>query len=224
MSDIAFSDLENLIKECKCQKDKNAYYLNCPDRNVRKYYFENEHTADKYPVMFICESPSTAGGIGACERETCWLDPKVNSKGDKHFNEMRAFVGLEDAYITNLVKCGGVVKKEDCKGKKRKNISNKLVEKCLSHLVNEIRLNNPKVLICVGGESLKYCKRYTEELSRELGCNSEKLKKRLHYIYHYSWINHKPQYTKAERKQMEEKEREQYKKILDFFELDRLLD
>jgi hypothetical protein len=94
-----FQKLFEEIQDCKLKKK-------CPGREVRQYYFENETTAFNYPVIFLCETPSTRTGYGdGSKREKCW---SVTDE-DKHFRNMLKKIGYENALITNYVKCGAKV-------------------------------------------------------------------------------------------------------------------
>jgi len=158
-----FDDLFKSIQECKLS-------MTCSDRHVRQYYYENENTASEYPVMFICESPSTRGGYGnGSVRETCWM----NTAEDHHFRSMLKEMGFEGAYITNFVKCGTKTK---CKPTKYN------LDKCLQFLLREIDIVKPRVIACVGKKLLGFAKKHLRDKAVIL------------YVYHYSWSKRKGLY------------------------------
>ncbi len=166
----SFEELFHNIRSCKLAEK-------CQDRNVRQYYFENENTAREHQVMFVCESPSTRGGFkNGSIREECW----ILTKEDKHFRKCLRRVGLQGAYITNIVKCGTKAK---CKPKKAD------VEMCMPHLLSEIALVKPKVIVCVGRNSEYWCRKY---LTAGIP---------IHYVSHYSWMR-RPNYDPVLEKEL----------------------
>lgn len=171
----SFDDLFKSIQECKLAET-------CSSRDVRQFYYENEDTAKKYPVIFVCESPSTRGGYGdGSMREKCW----VITNEDMHFRSMLKSIGLEGALITNFVKCGT---KARCKP------TNANLQSCLPFLLEEINLINPKLIVCVGKKLLNYAKSHLQS------------KAKIMYVYHYSWrrrSNYNP--TKEQESYMEVK-------------------
>jgi len=151
-----FDQLQQCMKECKLSG-------NCPGREVRQFYFENEYSAKEYPVIFVCHCPATrTGSENGSIRRTCWQ----TTDEDLHFKEMRKKIGLEHAYITNSIKCGSIVENKP----KPEELS-----RCIQFIEKEIELVNPRVIVCVGNRSERILHDY-------LHTNLPILK-----VPHYSW-------------------------------------
>src|SRR3989344_775548 len=166
----SFDDLFHSIQECKLAKT-------CPGRDVRQFYYENDDTACNNPVIFVCESPSTRGGYGdGSTKEQCW----VITNEDRHFRSMLKSIGLEDAYITNFVKCGT---KARCKPTDS-NLYN-----CLPFLLAEIKLIRPKLIVCVGKKLLSFANRHLRSEAKIM------------HVNHYSW-RRRPNYNQKKEKDL----------------------
>ena len=103
-----FARIHSEIRLCKL----NA---TCPNLNSRSYYFEpNPDTAARWAdegrftkgidrrVMFVCESPGPQGIDAGVNTQRCW----ALTTQDARFKDVREKYGLQDCYITNIVKCG----------------------------------------------------------------------------------------------------------------------
>lgn len=162
MSD--FLDLQKAIRACgTCQFNKH--------RDVR--YTGGAGT--DFRVMFVAESPSTAGGTGI-------LDPDLNftrTPRDRLFFEARNRIGLENCYITDLVKCGIPNGKP----------SLHKLDSCIEYLREEIRIVAPKVIVAVGKSisfqdgATRITYDYQAFLRQRLGETIP-----ICWIYHYAWI------------------------------------
>lgn len=124
-----FVDLEKRINSCKIDKV-------CIDREIRQFYFENENSTN--PIMIICDTPAKSNKFGVGDnRELNWS--KINC--DLPFSRIITTLNLEDAYITNLVKCGSNY------GLSSTDTS---IKNCWQFLLREIEFINPKLILCVG--------------------------------------------------------------------------
>ena len=92
------------------------------------------HGSD-HRVMFIAESPSTRGGFGIFSPDKNFLTKGEDADG--LFYKARKSVGLEDAYLTDFVKCGAANIKPDME----------TVNNCLGYLKREISQVRPKVIV-----------------------------------------------------------------------------
>lgn len=89
-----------------------------------------------FRAVFIAESPSTAGGTGI-------KDASANfgtTHADRLFHRVRAKFGLENCYVTDLVKCGVAAGKPD----------SAKIQKCLPYLRREIEAVQPRAIVAVG--------------------------------------------------------------------------
>jgi uracil-DNA glycosylase family 4 len=152
---MTITDLFKEIQECKIS-------ATCKQRHVRQFYFENEHSNLK--IMFICETPASANGVGRGDIRIKNWNPD-NTPGEANFYNLRKAVGLESAYITNVVKCGGPVKLRATSAE---------ISICCKFLQKEINLIGPKVIVCVGNNAEKYVKDHVKT-------NAKIMK-----VYHYS--------------------------------------
>lgn len=165
---MTLEELIGVVQACKVAGT-------CPTRPVRQFYFENDKTAAQYPVMFVCESPSTSAGIGdGSVRQACW----VNNPRDQHFRDMLKLVSMEGAYITNVVKCGARTKEKP---------SEECIRKCLRFLAAEVELVRPRLLVCVGKEAHRACQKFFGHSVL------------MHKVPHYAWCR-KPNYDAAAEK------------------------
>lgn len=132
-------------------------------------------TGIDYRVMFIAESPSTACGTGIIDSDQNF----TKTPRDRFFLEARRRVGLENSYITDIVKCGVPNGKP----------SLFKLENCLSYLKEEIILVNPNVIVAVGktitlqNGNKRITYNFADLLQRYLGNTIP-----ITWIYHYSWI------------------------------------
>jgi uracil-DNA glycosylase family 4 len=164
----SFQTLETDIRKCKLSEK-------CLKRNVRQFYFENDKTANAYPVMFVCHSPATrTGARDGKKRETCWQA----TNEDFHFNEMRRSIGLEDAYITNSLKCGTKVLSPD---------TSLECSNCAIFLKREIALVKPRLIITVGDKADNFLRTYVPNQLITMK------------VPHYSW-RRRPNYDVAREK------------------------
>ncbi len=125
---LDFEELEKRIHLCK--KDKI-----CKDRDIRQHYFYNQNSNS--PILVLCDTPNRY-----CENNT--EDQKESDlikTWNKNFVNIIKALSLDNAYITNLVKCGS-----------RNNFDKDdiSVRNCWQFFLKEIDLCNPKVIICVG--------------------------------------------------------------------------
>jgi len=89
-----------------------------------------------YRAVFIAESPSTAGGTGIKSNTE-----NFRRKGaSKLFDDIRKKFGLENCYVTDLVKCGVAAGKPD----------QDKVDNCLTYLREEIQAIKPQLIVAVG--------------------------------------------------------------------------
>ena len=79
------------------------------------------------PIMFVCQRPSTRGG-------------KIPSTLDLRFYKLLEKYGLENAHLTDLVKCRGLAGK----------ISEEKIDNCFPYLEEEIEILKPKLIVAVG--------------------------------------------------------------------------
>jgi uracil-DNA glycosylase len=150
--EIISDELDKLIEEIKKCKMKKT----CPRLTSRAYYFEpNGETIETWQsigyytkgidnrVMFVCESPGPTKKYGenSVKVEPCWFPSERKRWRDNRFLDVRKKYGLENCYITNVVKCG--VRQ----GKKHPE------EECINcseWLRKEIEIINPKKIVAVG--------------------------------------------------------------------------
>lgn len=124
-----FSELEKRIYICKSEET-------CKDRQIRQFYFENKNS--KHPIMIICDTPSKYNKIGV---ENYRESNNSRNNWGESLSRIVKSLNLEDAYVTNLVKCGSY--SQLCKT----DIS---IKNCWQFLLLEIEFINPKLILCVG--------------------------------------------------------------------------
>ncbi len=124
-----FSELEKRIHLCKSEEI-------CNDRRIRQFYFKNENSSN--PIMIVCDTPSRLNIENISnDRESNWSKNNLNEP----FLSILKLLNLEDAYMTNLVKCGSL---------NRFDITDPSLKNCWQFLLREIDLINPKLILCVG--------------------------------------------------------------------------
>lgn len=129
-------------------------------------------------VMFIAESPSTSGGTGKFFKAE---DNFSTTRADQLFKEIRKRHGLEDCYVTDLVKCG-------VKSDKPTLIK---INNCREYLLREISYIKPKIIVAVGmfitykDNGKKIVRPFDEFLKEHLG----KIDTPIIKTYHYSYMN-----------------------------------
>ena len=157
----------------KCKKNKTCEALTC-----RGYYFEpNRCTLREWldeglykkgidkRAIFVCESPGPSNPLEkeVINVERCW-DIEHPGRGGKkkleRFLEVRKKHGLQNCYVTNVVKCGA-----------RPN--NK-------HSPKEIEIIQPEVVVAVGREAEHILKKYYTRFLESQGCG-------WHRISHYAF-------------------------------------
>ena len=97
---LDFKELEKRIQLCKSDKI-------CETRKIRQFYFENENSQNS--IMIVCDTPSNFSSSFEKKNRESFI-----SKNKPLQNILRS-LNIEDAYITNLVKCGSIyrLKKSD---------------------------------------------------------------------------------------------------------------
>lgn len=162
MSDI--SDLQNQIYNCnKCSFDRDTDARFCGGFGI------------DHRVLFVAESPSTAGGTGLFMPENNF----VKTAADCLFYEARQKVGLQKCYLIDLVKCGIPNGKPTIQK----------LENCIHYLNEEIEFVKPKVIVVVG-KSISFqdgIKRVSFNFSDFLRVRLGTLTP-ITWVYHYSWI------------------------------------
>jgi uracil-DNA glycosylase family 4 len=125
------------IQECEVLKGKEPIYTS---------YFGEE----KSKVMIVAEAPSSSGGIGIFISKN-FNEIITNSKSPLYL--IKKFVKEqynEIPYFTDLIKCGVAKQKE-------KKILRKRAEICIKkYLVEEIKIIQPELIICVGSLAYEY--------------------------------------------------------------------
>jgi uracil-DNA glycosylase family 4 len=161
---LELAEVQHKIRGCqRCQFNENTDVRYCGGSGV------------DFRVMFVAESPSTAGGTGIRE-------PELNfskTPRDELFLNARKRVGMRDSYITDLVKCGIVNGKP----------SLEKLDNCFPYLQEEIRLVRPRVIVAVG-KTISF-----QDGKKRVTYNFlELLQKRIGnaipttWVYHYSWV------------------------------------
>ncbi|MBS7636105.1 uracil-DNA glycosylase family protein [Candidatus Bathyarchaeota archaeon] len=83
--------------------------------------------------------------------------------------------GLEDAHITDLIKCSQKLMKAE------KRLTKKYADKCFKHLIREIEILKPKTIVAVGRKVHSYLKNNLPPQYRNRLCE--------HNITHYSYAS-----------------------------------
>lgn len=174
---------EVLRKLKKCKKGKTCKGLTC-----RAFYFEpNRFTINKWRedglykkgidrrVIFVCESPgpNSPPEDDDIDVKRCWGEENANPDSIwrlKRFHKLRESYGLENCYITNVVKCGP---------RKDKSHDMKEIINCSKFLEKEIEIIKPKLIIAVGRKAEKILRKYHMELIKSQGSE-------LFEVMHYS--------------------------------------
>jgi uracil-DNA glycosylase len=150
-------------KPRRCRKDEFICCHRCSDEcNVRDRKepiwtprFGDENT----DVMIVAEAPSSAGGPGLHVGGLLSECPK-DAKSPLY--KLRDFVKENyktTPYFTNLVKCGVARQERRVKYKLETRV-NKCVE---ALLLEEIRIMQPKIILCVGRLPYDYLKKHQSE-------------------------------------------------------------
>ena len=162
----------------KCKENKTCIALTC-----RGYYFEpNPYTLDAWQkqglykkgidgrAIFVCESP---GGSNRLLKDDptiarCWDETGNNIR----FLEVRKKYGLENCFVTNVVKCG--VRPNNNKH------SPEEINNCSKFLKKEIEIIQPEVVVAVGREAERILRKYYIKFLESQGCG-------WHRISHYAF-------------------------------------
>ena len=149
MTDI-FDRLNNEVLHDlrKCKKNKT-----CEGLTRRTFYFEpNEFTIKMWQeeglykkgidgrALFVCESPGPKSAVKEEDItvKRCWgkenADPAVIWRLER-FRKLRESYGLENCFMTNVVKCGP---------KKGKNHTHEETKNCSEFLDKEIKIIKPE--------------------------------------------------------------------------------
>lgn len=126
---LDFVELEKRILRCK--KDEI-----CKGRKIRQFYFQNENTTST--IMVVIDTPSKFNRVGTeFNKELDWSKNKWTESLFKILSTLK----IEDAYLTNLVKCGS---------QESFNKNDSSVRNCWQFMLMEIEFKNPKLILCVG--------------------------------------------------------------------------
>lgn len=182
--------LQILQKKCKKGKLGGQNWTICKDLECRVFYFEpNKDTIKKWRekqkfykkgidrrVIFVAERPGPTPGLipndTIVQRIFCVENdsrPGVARKLER-CHEVRKKYGLENCYLTNIVKCS--------KFKGTDKPSKDEINECSKHLIREIEIIKPEVVVAVGG--FQYEKLRTEPFKALIG-------DRLHKITHWAF-------------------------------------
>jgi len=152
--------LSETISHCnKCSFNKDTDVRQC------------DGIGNDYRVMFVCESPSTAGGVGIFNNQSNFN----TTKADDLFNKYKKRYGLDNCYTTDFVKCGIPNGKPD----------SEKAENCSRYLKKEIEIVEPKVIVAVGRVTYKLLGKYIYDIKIPI-------KRIYHYSYIYRWCKNKP--------------------------------
>jgi hypothetical protein len=187
MTDILDKLDDEVLQELKeCKKKKTCKGLTC-----RAFYFEpNRYTINKWReeglykkgiatrVIFVCESPGPGSNVVPenIDVKRCWGKENANPNSIwrlRRFRELRENYGLENCYITNVVKCGP---------KNGLTHSKHEIDHCSEFLKDELKIIKPKLIIAVGRKAEQILRKYHMELIEKLRCE-------LIEVMHYSQGN-----------------------------------
>jgi len=168
-------------------------WIICKDLECRVFYFEpNKDTIKKWRekegfykkgidmrVLFVAERPGPTPGLlpndTKVQRCFCVEDdsrPGVARKLER-FHEVRKKYGLENCCLTNIVKCSRFTGTDSpCVHE---------INECSKHLIREIEIIDPEVVVAVGG--FQYEKLRTETFKAFI----EDKGRKLHKISHWSF-------------------------------------
>lgn len=144
-----FSNLMESIRQCKLEET-------CPALTIRQFYFEPNKLSLNFwqrqrfysdginkEIIFVCESP---GPSAEKSKRKTYQPCFWGSSRDQRFMDVRSRYGLNNSYVTNMVKCG--VRKG---GRHTENEINL----CKKFLLEEIALINPIIIVAVGLNSYR---------------------------------------------------------------------
>jgi uracil-DNA glycosylase family 4 len=162
----AFDQLDDEVlrelKECKKGKLAGQNWTTCKDLSCRAFYFEpNKCTIKKWQekdgfykkgidrrVLFVLERPGPKPEVKEedISVKRCFSEENANNGAKrklKRFLDVRKQKGLENCYMTNIVKCS--------KYSENKHPSVDEIDECSKHLIKEIGIIQPEVIVAVGG-------------------------------------------------------------------------
>jgi len=180
------------LKKCKKGELAGQNWTTCKGLTCRAFYFEpNKFTIKMWRekkkfykkgidrrVLFVLQRPGPNPKVkeGDIAVKPCFGLENANPfalRRLERFHDVRKKYGLENCYMTNIVKCSKFLK----------NIPPSVdeIEECSKHLIKEIEIIDPEVVVAVGDVQDKILRRKPfKELIESLGC---KLYKVTHYGY-----------------------------------------
>ena len=151
------------LKKCKKGKLAGQNWTICKDLTCRTFYFEpNKYTIRIWQeeglykkeieidsrVIFVCERPGPNNPVKEEDSTVrrCWGEENANRRSVwrlRRFLKVRKDYGLQDCYITNIVKCSKF------SGTDSPSVDE--IKECSKHLIKEIEIIQPEVVVAVGG-------------------------------------------------------------------------
>ena len=160
------------VKELKLKElNKEIFVCNKCSFNEKTDTRQCDGIGKDYSVMFVCESPSTAGGAGKFNNQSNFNC----TKADNLFNNYKKRYGLDECYTTDFVKCGVPNDKPD----------NEKIENCSKYAQQEIEIVTPKIIVAVGRIAYNLLNQYIYNIKVPIILI-------YHYSYIYRWCRNKP--------------------------------
>ena len=151
------------LKKCKKGKLGEQNWTICKDLTCRAFYFEpNWCTKREWReeegfykkgidrrVIFVGERPGPNNEVLPNDTEiySCFKVNNANRRVSvarklKRFHDVRKKYGLENSYLTNIVKCSKF------SGTNKPSVDE--INECSKHLINEFKIIQPEVFVAVG--------------------------------------------------------------------------
>ena len=176
------------LKECKSKKT-------CEGLTCRTFYFEpNNDTIGMWQeeglyqeeikidsrVIFVCERPGPNNPIKEEDItvKRCWGKESANPRAIRRlerFRDVRKKYGLENCHITNIVKCSKF------SGTDSPSVDE--IKECSRHLIKEIEIIQPEVVVAVGGGQYDILRSQRKPFKALIESQGGELHKITHYAF-----------------------------------------